>query len=81
MAFIRTIDENEADGQLARVYEAAIKRAGRVYNIIKIQSQSAPALQSMMQLYQAVMLGESPLSRAQREMMAVVVSKANNCHY
>ena len=81
MAFIKTFDEQEAAGALAEIYEAARKRAGRVFNIIKIQSQNPPALQGMLNLYAAVMKGESPLSRAQREMLAVVVSRANRCHY
>lgn len=81
MAFIETIDESKAEGQLSRIYEAAKKRAGRIYNILSIQSQNAAALQAMMQLYQASTLGESPLTRAQREMLAVVVSKVNDCDY
>jgi alkylhydroperoxidase family enzyme len=81
MAWIETIAENEAKGLLAAVYGAAIKRAGRVFNILRVQSQSPAALKSCMELYVATMKGESPLTRAQREMLAVVVSKANNCHY
>ncbi len=81
MAFIRLIDEEDAGGQLAGIYDAARKRAGRVYNILQIQSQNAPALQAMLDLYVAAMRAESPLTRAQREMLAVVVSRANNCHY
>lgn len=81
MAFIQPVEPDKAEGQLARIYHASVKRGGRVFNIIKIQSLNPPALQSMMQLYMAAMHGESPLSRAQREMMAVVVSRANDCHY
>lgn len=81
MAYIKTIGEGEAQGPLAKIYEAAKKRAGRIYNILSIQSQNAAALQAMMQLYQASTLGESPLTRAQREMLAVVVSKVNECDY
>lgn len=81
MTFIQPIEPDDAEGQLARIYDASVKRGGRVYNIIKVQSLNPPALQSMMQLYLAVMHGDSPLSRAQREMMAVVVSRANDCHY
>ena len=32
-------------------------------------------------LYRAIMFGESPLSRLEREAVAVCVSAANNCHY
>lgn len=81
MAWVKLIDEGEAHGLLARIYEEARKRAGRVYNIIKIQSNNPPALQSMLELYRAAMHGDSPLTRAQREMLAVVVSKTNGCRY
>ncbi len=81
MAYIRLVDEAEADGTLAHVYDAAIKRSGRIYNIFRVQSQSPKALQMCMGLYSATMKSDSPLSRAQREMMAVVVSKVNACHY
>jgi len=81
MAWIEIIKEGQAEGRLARIYEEARKRAGRVYNILRIQSQSPAALERSLQLYQAVSLGDSPLTRAQREMLAVVVSKVNDCHY
>jgi len=81
MAWIKLIDESEAQGELARIYEASRKRAGRVFNIIKIQSNHAPSLQGMLSLYTAVMRGDSPLTRAQREMLALVVSRTNGCHY
>ncbi|MFQ5461025.1 MAG: carboxymuconolactone decarboxylase family protein [Phycisphaerae bacterium] len=81
MAWIEQIAEDQAEGQLARVYAAGVKRAGRVFNIVRVQSQNPPVLQAGMGLYMAVMHGDSPLTRAQREMMAVVVSRANECHY
>ncbi len=81
MAYVRIIGEKEAEGTLARVYGAAMKRAGRIFNILKIQSQSPHALQACMGAYTVIMKGESALSRAQREMLAVVVSKINGCHY
>lgn len=81
MAWIKTIEESDAEGLLARIYETTKDRAGRVYNILKVQSTHPPALKAMIDLYQAAMLSESPLSRAQREMLAVVVSRANHCHY
>ena len=34
-----------------------------------------------MKFYGAVMFGASPLSRVQREMLAVVTSRANDCFY
>lgn len=81
MAWIKTIDEKQAEGVLRRVYDGAMQRAGRVFNILKIQSQNPPVLRSSMALYSDIMKADSPLTRAQREMLAVVVSKANDCYY
>lgn len=81
MAWIKLIDEAQAQGKLARIYSTAIKRAGRVFNILSVQSNNPDSLQASMQLYQAASLGESPLTRTQREMLAVIVSKTNDCHY
>lgn len=81
MAHIDLISEEKADGLLKRVYDAALKRAGKVFQILRVQSQNPQSLQSGLGLYSAVMFGESPLSRAQREMLATVVSNINDCHY
>lgn len=81
MAFIRIIEPEQAKGALRNEYETALRRAGKVFNIIKIQSQNPNALRRSTGLYLAIMHGESPLTRAQREMLATIVSKLNNCHY
>ena len=81
MAWIKIIKEEEAEGLLARIYETVAKRSGRVYNLLKLQSQSPLALKGFLDLYRPVMRSESPLSRRQREMLALVVSKVNGCHY
>jgi alkylhydroperoxidase family enzyme len=44
-------------------------------------SLSPAALRASMGLYRATMFGESELTRAQRELLAVVVSTANDCYY
>ena len=81
MAYIHTIDPAESDGLLKRLYDAAISRAGRVWNVVRLMSVNPRAMEASMDLYRTLMFGASPLSRAQREMIAVVVSRANNCHY
>jgi alkylhydroperoxidase family enzyme len=81
MAWIRVIDYEESDGALRQEYDQAIQRAGRVYNIVKIMGLRPPHLKASIDLYLAVMHAPSALSRAQREMLAVVVSAANQCHY
>ena len=47
MAFIELADVSAATGRLARIYESAIKRAGRVFNILKLQSPNPPVLQAL----------------------------------
>ncbi len=81
MAFVQIVDEADATGPLARAYDAIRKRAGRVFNIVKVQSLNPKSLQGGMGLYVTIMMGESHLTRAQREMLAVVVSRVNECHY
>lgn len=81
MPWIDQVPEEEADGALEQEYAAARQRAGKVWNIVKLMSPNPAVLHGSMELYTAAMKGDSPLTRAQREIIAVVVSKANNCHY
>ncbi|HIE72013.1 MAG TPA: hypothetical protein EYP98_18550 [Planctomycetes bacterium] len=81
MSYIDQVRDDEATGDAKRELDLAKKRAGRVWNIVRIMTPNPPVLRASMQLYKAVMYGESALSRAQREMLAVVVSKYNACVY
>jgi alkylhydroperoxidase family enzyme len=81
MPHIRLIDVDEATGALAEEYAAAITRAGKVFNIVKAMCLNPLVLNRSMGLYAAIMFGPSPLARAERELLAVVVSNANRCHY
>ena len=81
MTYIKTIVIDDSEGIVKNVYDKGIRRSGRVYNILKIMSRSPTALKESMRLYLAIMFGESELSRAQREMIATVVSQVNHCKY
>jgi uncharacterized peroxidase-related enzyme len=81
MPFIRLVSDEEATGACERELDAARQRAGRVWNIVRAMTPNPAVLRASMQLYQAVMYGPSELTRRQREMLAVVVSKANGCTY
>ena len=50
-------------------------------NIIRIHGINPAVLRGHLALYRAVMHEASPLSRIQREMIGVVVSSLNQCHY
>ena len=81
MPHIRLIDEGDADGVLREEYDAANERAGKIFNIVKAMSPNPETLRASMQLYRQIMFSESGLSRQERELLAVVVSDANTCHY
>jgi uncharacterized peroxidase-related enzyme len=81
MAIIKVIQEEEATGLLKDIYTDLIAKRGKLAEVHKILSLNPKTIISHMELYMDIMYGQSPLSRAQRELMAVVVSIANNCLY
>ena len=82
MAWIKTISpEDRPSGLLGRLYDDAIARAGKVWNIVRLMSLRPRQVQASMGLYQAAMFGDSGLSRAERELIATIVSAANDCFY
>jgi len=81
VSFLRLIGVDDATGELRKEYDAAIARAGKVFNIVQAMSLSPRVLRASMQLYREIMFGPSGLSRQERELLAVVVSRENDCHY
>lgn len=81
MAWIRVIQEDEAEGELKERYGGLTEPWGGVDNIIKIHSLNLPSLEAHYTMYVTLMRGPSDLSLIQREMIAVVVSAINHCHY
>jgi len=81
MAWIEVIHEDGATGRLAELYAKLVEPWGGVDNIMKIHSLNVPSLKAHFEIYKTLMRGRSDLSRAQREMIAVVVSGINHCRY
>ena len=81
MPHIDIIPLKRATGLLKKQYEAALARAGRIWGIVSIMSPNPRAMKVSMDFYKTLMYGPSPLSRGQREMLAVVVSATNHCVY
>jgi uncharacterized peroxidase-related enzyme len=79
--YIRLIDEDEAEGPLRGEYNAAVERAGKVFNIVKAMSLRPAVLMASMALYREIMFGESGLSREERELLATVASAEQGCYY
>ena len=81
MPWIFQIPVDEATGLLKKLFDDALKRAGRLWHIVHVMSVNPRTMDASMKHYGAVMMGPSPLSRAQREMLATVVSKELDCFY
>lgn len=79
-AWIRTVPPWEADAELHSVYRT-ISANGNVAHILQVQSLDPDSLALHYALYRRIMFGSSPLSRTERELIAVAVSRANNCEY
>jgi len=66
------------------IAESLIPAADRVAdqdNILRIHGVHSRVLRHHYDLYRELMYKPGPLSRVQREMIAVVVSATNGCHY
>lgn len=81
MAYIKVIQEKEAESPLREIYDHLTTTRGKLAEVHKIQSLNPESIKAHMDLYMTIMFGNSPLRRETREMLAVVVSSANNCPY
>jgi uncharacterized peroxidase-related enzyme len=80
MPWIEWIEEQDATGPLKESFDRVATEQG-VDHILKIHSLNPRSLDDHFRLYAHLMRGHSDLSRAEREMIAVVVSKVNGCFY
>jgi alkylhydroperoxidase family enzyme len=81
MAWIEQVPIEKATGLLKKLYDDALKRTGRVFRIRRVMSLNPPVLRDSVRFYATVMMGESPLTRVQRELLATVVAVEIDCHY
>ena len=81
MAHIPYVPYDQAQGLLARLYDAYRGEDGELDNIVRIHSLNPRSMRDHVELYAHLMRGRSPLTRVQREMLAVVVSAENDCFY
>jgi alkylhydroperoxidase family enzyme len=82
MSWIATVDEDRAGDELTRLYGQMVDpRYGRVDNILRIHSLHPAGLKAHFLLYREVMKSTPTLPKVDREMIALVVSRINECHY
>ncbi len=78
--WIERIGPDDAEGKLAEAYQR-ISRGRPLDHILEIHTLHPQSLVDHYALYRTSMFGPSPLTRAERESIAVVVSAANDCYY
>ena len=81
MTWIRCTDPKKAAGRTKEVYDRIQRERGHIANIFLAQSLDPDVLESHLDLYVSLMIEPGPLSREEREMIAVIVSAANRSAY
>ena len=82
MSWIDTIPEGEAEGQLAELYARVVDpMTGQLDNIMQVHSLHPAGLAAHEMLYRTVMSGTASFRKVDRELVALVVSQVNGCHY
>ena len=81
MPFIETIEPADATEPLAALYQRVGNPDGTLDEVMKVHGLNPDTLRTHFEMYVAAMHKPSPLSRMEREMVAVVVSRLNGCAY
>ena len=82
MSWIDEVDESDAVGELRQLFDdARDPETGRLDHILRIHSLHPRGLRAHLELYKAVMRGTKTLRKVDREMIALVASGLNGCHY
>ena len=82
MARIEVIPDDSWDGELGDLYPRVVDPAyGRVDNIMAVHSLNPRGMAAHLRLYESAMAGTATLRKVERELIALVVSLENDCHY
>ena len=81
MPWIPIVPRADANPALAAAYDAVSGARGTVANIMGVHSVHPEAMTAHLRLYAELMFAPSELTRAERETVAVAVSRANHCFY
>jgi len=81
MSWIKTVEPEDATGQLKQIYDETKAKFGEVINLVKIQSLRPDTMAIGRELYKHLMMGPGGLKRLQRVLIATVVSSLNDCYY
>lgn len=74
-------DEADLDEDIQKYFQVCRDKLGLVPNVLRAYAIRPDKLRAFGKMYNDLMLGESGLSKLEREMVAVVVSAVNRCYY
>ena len=78
---LRTPQRSQLDADLQKYFGLCDEKIGFLPNVLAAYSFDQAKLRAFIGIYNDLMLADSPLSKLEREMIAVVVSSANRCYY
>lgn len=73
--------EDDVPAEVRALWEKPLEKLGFVPNVLRVMALRPDHLLGWWAYYDELMRGESALTKEQREMIAVVVSAQNRCHY
>lgn len=81
MPWIPITPRSHADAPLAAAFAEVAGARGTVADILGVHSVHPEVMTAHLRLYRELMFAPSELSRAEREIVAIAVSRANDCFY
>jgi uncharacterized peroxidase-related enzyme len=81
LSWLRVPDEAELPAEIIELWQPSLEKLGFVPNVLRLYALRPARLLAWNAHYEEAMKGDSTLTKAEREMIAVVVSVANDCAY
>ena len=78
---LKPADEDGLDDDLKAYFATCLEKLGMVPNVLRAYALRPEKLRLFSRMYNELMLGQSGLSKLEREMIAVTVSAENRCYY
>lgn len=72
---------SDLDADLQKYFNICQEKLGLMPNVLQSYSLRPDRLRKFIDSYNEIMLGQSTLTKLEREMIAVVVSSCNRCYY
>ena len=81
IARLHVPDEGDVPDEVKELWAKPLEKLGFVPNVLRVFALRPQHLLAWWGYYDELLRGESGLTKVQREMIAVVVSATNRCHY